>query len=258
MTRADLGEWVGRVGWMARSLVYAVMATLVVQVALSHGQRGKKADQKGALEAVADRPFGEALLVVLAFGLVAFAVGRIIEIFTSDDDGAKRWAKGASRVASAASQIGLAILAVAIVAGRGRGGGGLTSRALGWPHGRLLVGVIGVVTGAIGLGFVVQGLRRRFMKRLERQKMTRAEKRTALWLGVAGLTSRGAAFVMAGAFIVDAALRFDPRKASGLDAGFRDLSRQPWGQAALLTIAAGLLCFSVYCGFMGRYRDIAD
>jgi hypothetical protein len=255
---SDAGEWVGRVGWMARSVVYAVMSVLVVQVALSHGHGGKKADQKGALQAVAARPFGGALLLVLAAGLVAFAIGRVIEMVTADDDGAKRWAKRASRAASAVSQLGLAGLAVSIVVGRNQKGGGITSQALGWPHGQLLVGVIGLVTAVTGAGFIVQGVRRKFMKRLEKQDMTPGEERTALGLGVVGLVSRGLAFVMAGGFIVDAARRFEPSKASGLDAGFRDVARQPWGPVLLIAMAAGLLCFSAYCGFMGRYRDITD
>lgn len=258
LARSDAAEWVGRVGWVARAIVYGVMSLIVVQVAMEHGSGGPKADQKGALQAVAARPFGGALMIILALGFVAFALGRVVEIATNDDDGLKRWAKIASRAASAVSQLALAYLAMSFVGGAHRSDGGPSAKILGWPHGTLLVSLIGLAIMTTGAGFIVQGVRRKFMERLEKHDMSAKERRTALMLGISGLASRGVAFVLGGFFVVRAALDFDPQKTSGLDAALRAVARRPWGPPVLLALAFGLSCFAAYCGFMGRYRDITE
>lgn len=255
---SDAAEWVGRAGWLARAAVYLSMALIVGQVAIAHGNGGRKADQKGALQAVAEQPFGGFLLAVLALGFVAFAIGRIVELITIDEDGANLWAKAASRTFSAASQLALAVLAARmLVSGSESGsGGGPTAKVLEWPGGPILVGCIGLGVAAAGIGYAVQGVSRRFLRRLEDIEMSRGEKRAAEVLGIAGLTCRGVAFLLAGLFIFDAARDYDPAKTSGLDAALRTLAGNGWGPPLLLAIAAGLVCFAAYCGFMARYREV--
>lgn len=257
VTSHDGSDWVGRVGWMARAVVYLVLSLLVVQVALHRSTGGEKADQKGALQAVAQRPFGSALMVILALGFLFFAAGRVIEILTNNDDGAKRWAKITSRAASAITQLAFAGLAITFVGGGHSQGKGPTANALDWPFGRWIVGAIGLGFAAVGVGSAVQGIRQTFMHRLEDHEMSASEERTARILGTVGLSSRGVTFALAGWFVVDAARSYDPEKTSGLDAALRSLAGQSWGSPALLAIAAGLVCFAAYCGFMGRYRDLS-
>ena len=69
-------EGLGRFGYAAKGTVYLIVGWLAVQAAL--GQGGQMTDQQGALSHIAEAPFGRSLLVVLAVGLVGYAVWQIV------------------------------------------------------------------------------------------------------------------------------------------------------------------------------------
>src|SRR5919204_293068 len=86
----------------------------------------------------------------------------------------------------------------------------LTARVLGWPFGQALVGLVGAVLVAAGLGFGYQALTTNFEDRLERRRM-----RPAVWwavkvLGAVGSWARAAVLGLVGVFVVSAALTFQP------------------------------------------------
>ena len=255
-------EHLGRAGWLARAAVYAMTALLVAQVALHGGRSGKRADQKGALEALAHKPMGGVLLVVLALGLVAFVVGRAAEIVTSDDQGAKRLVKGIGYGCSGLAQLGLAWIAVSLVVRhRGASGGkeqGETAVVLSWQHGRLVVVVAGMLVFAIAVGFVVQGVRRKFVDHLDKSRMSGREVDTAAWIGTVGLAARGLVYALAALFLIDAARRYDPNRAVGFDGALHRVAGQSWGPWLLYAVAAGMAAFALHCCFMARYRKIGD
>lgn len=63
----------GVFGSAARGVVFAIAGALVVSAAVSY-DAAKSTGLDGALRTLADRPYGSALLGVIAFGLVAFGV----------------------------------------------------------------------------------------------------------------------------------------------------------------------------------------
>src|SRR5205807_7438281 len=66
-----------RLGLIARGVVYAIVGVLAFKLAVGSG--GKTESQTGALHTVAHQPLGEVLLIVLAVGLAAYAIWRLIE-----------------------------------------------------------------------------------------------------------------------------------------------------------------------------------
>jgi hypothetical protein len=255
-------EYLGRTGWFARAAVYAITALLIAQVAVHGGQSGKRADQKGALEAVAHKPLGGLLLVLLGLGLVAFVAGRVAEIVTSDDEGAKRLVKGIGYGCSALAQLGLAWIAVSLVV-RHRGASrgkeqGKTAEVLSWNHGRLVVVGAGLIVIGIGMGFAVQAVRRKFVDHLDKARMSKPQVATAAWIGTIGLAARGVVYALAGLFLIDAARRYDPNRAVGFDGALRRVAGQPWGPWLLCAVACGMAAFAIHCLFMARYREIGD
>src|SRR5689334_411677 len=69
-------EWFARGGFVARGLVYGIIGFLALKLAFGAG--GKTTDQKGALETVAQQPFGKVLLVLVAIGLAGYACWRFV------------------------------------------------------------------------------------------------------------------------------------------------------------------------------------
>ena len=68
-------EVLSRAGFVARGLIYGIIGVLAFLVAVS--DKGKLTDQEGAIQELADKPFGTFLLVVLAIGLGGYAIWRL-------------------------------------------------------------------------------------------------------------------------------------------------------------------------------------
>lgn len=54
-----------------------------------------------------------------------------------------------------------------------------------------------------------------------------------------------------------AAVEFDPKDAIGIDGALRKLANAPQGPYLLGLVAAGLLCYALYCLVDARYRDVS-
>ncbi len=66
----------GQVGVAAIGVVYLLLAWISLQVAW--GSSEQSADNSGALQQVAEQPFGKALLVIMGIGLIGFAVWQFL------------------------------------------------------------------------------------------------------------------------------------------------------------------------------------
>ena len=87
--RAGKSPWVerlGRIGLVAKAVLYAVIGVLAIQVA--RGGREESPDKGGALRTIAEQPFGKGLLVLLACGLAGYALWRLAQgILDRDNEG---------------------------------------------------------------------------------------------------------------------------------------------------------------------------
>ena len=78
--RSETARKVVLVGWAAKGVVYVALAYLVLQMAF--GQASQDASTTGALRLIAQEAPGKIVLVLLGLGLLAFAVGRVLEVTT--------------------------------------------------------------------------------------------------------------------------------------------------------------------------------
>jgi len=264
--RATDSPWVertARLGFIGRGVVYLIIAVLAVQVATGDNT-GQEADKRGALQAVADKPFGEVLLVLLAIGLAGYALWRFSNAAwgeRDETDERKRAGKRLASVGKGALYAAFCFSAVSVLAGRSGGGGEQqattwTAKVLGWPSGRLLVGAAAAAI-IIGAGYMVyRGVARKFEKQLDEGRMGPTARRLTPVLGVVGLTARGLVFALAGFLLVKAAVDFDAREAKGVDGTLRTIAAQPYGQVLLVVAALGLAVFGLYSFVEARYRRL--
>jgi hypothetical protein len=259
VAHSDGFRWLARAGFVARGVIYLIIGVLAVKLAVGAG--GDTASQKGALETIARQPFGEVLLILVAIGLGGYAVWRLAHAVLGH--GPESSDSALERVAAAASGLvyaGLCAVAVEILEGSGGGGSENAPKAaggvLGWPGGTWLVALGGVVLIGVGLYQGYRGISRDFLEESKTEQMGAAVKRWIEWIGTFGHLARMVVFCLVGAFLIKAAVEYDPNKAVGLDGALAKLAQASYGPFLLGVVAAGLIAFGVYSISDARYRRL--
>jgi len=248
-----------RLGLVAYGIVHMLIAWLALQ--LVFGERSGAPSERGAMQELAQKPFGDVLLWVVAFGFACLVVWQAIEAIVGHRkyDKPKRTFK---RLGSAARVVIYAVFGLS--AGRTALGETSTSKqdhitaeVMKLPLGQVLVCIGGVAVICVGGYLVYKGFSRRFEDDLEPSATSGDSGTAAVTLAQIGYPAKGVAFAVLGVLFVIAGLTFDPDKAGGLDVALRTLLEQPLGPWLLGAVAVGIGCFGVYCFFWAKYADIS-
>jgi Domain of Unknown Function (DUF1206) len=139
-------EAIARAGLATRGLTYLIIALIAAQIAL--GGAAQSADQHGAIEDVASRPFGRLLLIAMALGFAAYAfwrwsVAAVGGPGAGAESAAKEWAQRLGALAMGFVYAGLCFSTILVVTGRSTSSTtqqqqSATARLLGLPLGRAL------------------------------------------------------------------------------------------------------------------------
>lgn len=260
-SRAADSDWLShgaRVGLAARGLIYVLIGVLGIEV----GRGGSaRTDQQGALRTIAEQPFGQTTLWLVAAGLLGYGLWRLGEGIwgrREETDERKRTVK---RVESLGS--GLLYVFLCVTAARIAGGGddsdaerSLSARLLEAPGGKTMMVVVGLVLIGIALALTWRGLRTDFEQQLRTGEMSTATYAVVHRLGQVGYLARGLVVGLVGALVVKAALDQDPQQAAGLDVALDSMAAAPLGQFLLVVTAIGLICFGAYSFAEVRYRRL--
>lgn len=247
-----------RAGFVARGLVYLIIAILALELAT--GQRGTTTNQQEALRQIAEEPFGKVLLVLVAVGLAGYAFWMLCR--AAIGHGTERRDRVGERVAALGSAIAYGILcatAIEVLVGAGAESGQTkeaTGGVLGWPGGPVLVAIAGAVVVGIGLYQAYKGLARKFLDEAKTGEMDRKVRRAYTALGVFGYVARAVVFVLVGYGLIRAAIDYDPHKAVGLDGALHQVVAASYGPALLVLVAVGLAGFAVYSIADARYHRV--
>ena len=256
-------RWAVRAGFVARALTYGVVGGLTVALALGAGTDGVAPNQQGALALIARSPIGDAALVVIAAGLLAYAVWKFAQGIAGRGPEGGGSPKAFDRIANIGGGIVyLAFFAVALKALIGSAGNSsgepkrVAAGVLGWPGGPVLVAVAGLALLAISAYQVYDALSGHFADEVKTADMGEAQRRSFKVLGRVGITARALAFALVGYFLIATAITFDAKDAVGLDGALRRLSHQPLGPELVGLAGAGFLVFAVYSVLEGWYRRL--
>jgi hypothetical protein len=249
---------VARTGLTARGVIYILIGWVAVLVAL--GNSSREADQQGALQLLAGKPYGLVSLWLLGIGFAAYALWRLSEAafgVTGERPGAGPRLKSLAR---AVIYAGISYLTFTVITGTARSQAGrqqdVTATAMQHTAGRVLVGVIGLVVAGCGIALIAEGVRKKFMKYLETGRMSSRMRRVVEVLGMTGTIARGAVFALAGVLVIDAAVTHDASESGGIDKALLTLRDQPFGEFLMLLAALGLLVFGVYGLCEARWRKV--
>lgn len=229
-----------RVGLASVGLLHILVGVIALAVA---GGAGGQADQSGALQSIASVPGGVLLLWLVVAGLIVLALWQILVAVTARSAGTK-----VLEVAKFIAYAALAVIAISAAAG-GRSNSSSTQKSmsthvLDFPGGVFVLALIGLGVVAVGVGFLRNGITRRFERDLRLPPDRWAGVITVL--GRVGYIAKGVALLLVGGLVVVAALTYDPAKAAGLNASLRSLVSVPFGVFLLIAIALGLLAYGLF------------
>jgi hypothetical protein len=253
-------QFLARAGLTARGFMYILLGSLAIQVAF--GGTDKKADREGALSAVSETPGGTFVLWAMVVGFLGLALWRYAEAAFGQPVADGR--KATKRLASLGRGVFYTSVVVSIISflmGQGTTSSDeqsktYTAKAMAEPGGRWLVLVVGLGFIGYGIGCVVNSIRRKFLKKLNRAEMSPRQRNMVEKVGIVGRSARGVVFGSVGIFLANAAIQFDPDKAKGLDGTLREFAKTPAGPWLLVAVAVGLLVYAVYSFCEARWRRV--
>ena len=260
-------QFLGRLGYVAKGLVYIIIGGLAALAAIGNGN-GQTTDRKGALQTVYEQPFGKFLLAIVAFGLLCYALWSLVQALADTENkgsDAKGLAQRGFKVAVAVSYGLLALAATQLALGKTDSSKSSDTNAQDWtgellkqPFGPILVIIAGlVVLGVAGFQFY-RAYKANFQKHLDMSQLRGQAKQWAVRFGQVGLAARGIVFAVIGIFLIVAALNRDANRAKGLGGALQELSQQPYGQLLLGLVAVGLIAYGLYSWVEARYRRMVE
>lgn len=242
-----------RLGFAARGLTYMLLGMLAL------GTSGKAMQgANGVFDYLLEMPLGSPLLWLVALGLLAYAVFKVISAIANFEHRGND-AKGAvmriGDLASGVAHLALAYAAMRFANGDRASAGGDGSEQMAAPVmdfelGQLLIGIIGIgilIGGAMQLKQAVTGS---FMKHIAGNAPRAIE-----GIGRAGFAARGVVFGIVGVSLIRAAWNERGTQIKGI--GEALLTLRDAGMLYTL-VAIGLLLFGAFSLVTVRYRILPD
>ncbi|MDT9592254.1 DUF1206 domain-containing protein [Nocardioides zeae] len=248
-----------RVGLVAYGVIHLLLGWLAVQLAL--GDREGEASTTGAIQQLAQQPFGGVLVWAITVGLFLLALWQAAEaIFDHrSEEKSDQLRNRGSAAAKTVLYIVMGTSAARIAMGSQSGGqeeqaNTLTARLLSMPGGQVIVGVVGLVVLGVGGYLIYKGATDKFLEDIAHSGTGNAG--TAYtWLGRVGYVAKGIVIGAVGILFGYAAATHDPDEAGGLDQALRQVLEAPGGPVLLGALGVGIAAFGVFCFAWAKHVD---
>ena len=251
--KSEKFNWLVRVGYFSRAILYAVLGLIALTSA------GKIAQgTNGVFQAIEDFPAGTVILWILVVGLTAYGLFRLCSpLFDIENNGsdAKGWAHRIGHLGSAIGHFALAYSAYKFASSDTSSSGGGAQEA---ASGVLSVELGGIILGLLGLAFfgatvsqAKKGITGSFMNRISGQ----APDFTRI-LGGIGFCARAVVYAVIGWSLVQAGfMSSGSSQVKTLGSAVASLA----DDGILFTLVAiGLLIFGLFSLILARYRIIPE
>lgn len=255
-------ERLARFGYAAKGIVYILVGILAFQAAFNWG--GQVTDSQGALQTVANQPFGRILLFLVAIGLIGYVVWQGVQSIWDPEHNDRGWGAIARRISYVISGLiyaGLAWFALRVSLGNAASsGGGSDQQAatlLSQPFGQWLLGLVGVAIVCYGFYCFYRAFTRQFQRRLKLNQMSQKTQKWVTQVSRFGLFAKGIVALVIGYFVIVAARASDPNQVRDTEGALQAIQQQPLGGLLMGITALGLIAYGVFMETQARYRKIS-
>lgn len=256
-------EGFARIGYAAKGVVYVMLGGLALLAAIGSG--GETTDSRGALQTLVDQPFGQALLWIIAIGLVGYSIWQFLRAVEDPEHEGSDKSGIAKRVAffiSGVIHAGLTFFALHLLLGTGGSDDGgnrsasLSAAVMSWPGGKWLVVIVGLCIAGYGVKQVMRAWKAKISDMLNLSQLSSGGRRAAVAVSRVGMGARGVVFFVAGAFAVIAGWQTNPDDAKGIGEALAWIRGLPAGWVLLALVATGLVAYGLSMFVKARYRRI--
>lgn len=251
-------EWLTRLGYAARGVVYLVVGGTGVLLALGLAERARGSPD--AMRLIAGLPMGRVLLAALTVGLFGYSLLSFVAAVRAPEarPGMFGVLARASDALGGMVYAGLSALAIGLLA-HPHGSGGVAgerwaARALALPGGRAMLLVAAAVCVASGLYLAFKALALPAGEGLERRRTDPAVLRVVALLARLGTAARAVLFVLCGGLLARSVWTRDPDGIGGIGRALDALSHGPAGPPLVGAVALGCVAYGVYQLAKARYR----
>ncbi len=251
---------IGRVGWFAKGVVYAIAGLLALQVAAKASGWSKsaaagtqEASPTGAIKTVAGSSGGTALLWLLAVGMLIYAAWRLVSALMPGGKGTDARLHRAGYAVSAVIYATFAISAIALARRATSDPNGnkkvtdISASVMRHTAGRWVLGLVGVIVIAVGLYRLFKGVKVDVTDELDLSGMSSTRITWTKRLGAVGEVGRGIGIGLVGFFLLRSAVTYDVNEATGLDGALRRLAASSWGLGVVFFVGVGFAAYGIFC-----------
>ena len=253
-------ERAGRVGHVAKGVVYGVAGVLTLLAAFNMG--GQKAGKIQVIEFLQKQPFGNVLLILMAIGLACYAFWRFVQsVQDPQDEGTdtKGKVKRTGYFISGVLYLALGVYAVLQISGGGGSSGqsqqGIIASLLQSKFGVFVVILIAVGLFAKAIYQFYRVYKGDFTQNLRPVEIPYSKAESIIKnAGYAGFIARGVLVGIVGYFFLQTALQSNPGTIQGSSGAFSFIQQSTSGPWLMALIAAGLVCYGVFMFVVARYK----
>jgi hypothetical protein len=252
-------EWLARLGYAAKAVLYATIGILAAQAAV--GSRGRVTDTRGALRTVEGFSFGSAVLLLIAVGFFGYAVWRVVQAILDPE---RRGTEPRALAVRAGLLIrglihgAFGLTALRLAAGHSGGGGNQaqhwSAKGLSLPAGDFLLLAAALAVAGYGLYQLYRGWAAKLSRDLRLNELSAPMRKWAVGVSRFGIAARGVVFCLIGFLLARSALHHDPSEAGGLRESLHQLAGI--GRWPFAAVALGLAAYGLYELINARYRAI--
>jgi hypothetical protein len=256
-------ELIARFGYAAVGVLYLLIGFLALKLAI--GTESRAPDAQRVIVKIGGQPYGKVLLGIIACGLLAFAIWRVIQAISDPYEvgsGVKGIITRAGYILSGLIYGTLAIFGIGLILGAPDGGSStrsihsLTALVLSEPLGAWVLGIVGAGIIAGGLVQFFQVYTAQFEEHFTTLDMSGDHKRFTTLAGQWGCMGCGVVACVIGTFVLRAATRSDSQQTRGLAGALDALAQLPHGGWVLGLVAIGLAAYGVFMLTVARYGEL--